>query len=138
MARTYRSTVHVRGYELDSFGHVNHAVYLNYMEHARWELLAEKGITLERMAEWKRWPIIAHVELDYLKPTHMGDELDIHSSVVSTGKTHFVVEQVILRGDTEVLRGKVTIVTINEKGRPAELTPEMRTIWMEDPEGSAD
>ena len=28
----------VRGYELDSYGHVNNAVYLNYFEQARWEI----------------------------------------------------------------------------------------------------
>lgn len=34
----------VRGYELDSFGHVNHAVYLNYMEQARWEIIKNTGL----------------------------------------------------------------------------------------------
>ena len=31
--------IEVRTSELDSFGHVNHAVYLNYFEHARFEAL---------------------------------------------------------------------------------------------------
>lgn len=34
----------VRGYELDSYGHVNHAVYLNYLEQARWELFRDLDI----------------------------------------------------------------------------------------------
>lgn len=38
----YRFTV--RGYELDSYGHVNNAVYLNYFEQARWEILRELGL----------------------------------------------------------------------------------------------
>ena len=31
----------VRGYELDSFGHVNNAVYLQYAEEAKWHFFAE-------------------------------------------------------------------------------------------------
>lgn len=34
----------VRGYELDSNGHLNRAVYLQYAEHARWECLRAAGI----------------------------------------------------------------------------------------------
>lgn len=30
-------SVQVRGYELDSFGHVNNAVYLQYAETAKWD-----------------------------------------------------------------------------------------------------
>ena len=41
---TFKYTFKVRGYELDSFGHVNHAVYLNYMEQARWEIVRELGL----------------------------------------------------------------------------------------------
>lgn len=33
----------VRGYELDSFNHVNNAVYLNYFEAARWKFLEDRN-----------------------------------------------------------------------------------------------
>ena len=36
----------VRGYELDSFGHVNNAVYLQYAEEAKWHFFSE-SITIE-------------------------------------------------------------------------------------------
>jgi acyl-CoA thioester hydrolase len=44
MTKTHTYDLTVRGYELDSFGHVNNAVYLNYCEQARWEILREKGL----------------------------------------------------------------------------------------------
>jgi hypothetical protein len=34
----------VRGYELDSDGHLNPATYFNYAEHARWECRQPAGI----------------------------------------------------------------------------------------------
>src|SRR6185437_16164438 len=72
MSKAYRTQLEVRGYELDSFGHVNHANYLNYFEHARWRMLQDEGITLEVLEKWKRWPVIAAIEVKYLKPTFMG------------------------------------------------------------------
>ena len=35
--------VEVRTYELDSYNHVNNAVYLNYLEHARMDFLKAIG-----------------------------------------------------------------------------------------------
>lgn len=42
-----RSICHltVRGYELDSFGHVNNAVYLQYAETAKWDFFRDIGLT---------------------------------------------------------------------------------------------
>lgn len=41
---TFSVDVTVRGYELDTQGHLNQAVYLQYAEHARWELLRAAGL----------------------------------------------------------------------------------------------
>ncbi|NIP79253.1 MAG: thioesterase, partial [Gemmatimonadetes bacterium] len=39
MSRPHCCTVQARSYELDGFGHVNYAVYLNYFEYARYRAL---------------------------------------------------------------------------------------------------
>ncbi len=41
---TYEYPITVRGYEIDSFGHVNNAVYLNYFEQARWDILMKMDL----------------------------------------------------------------------------------------------
>ena len=47
----------VRSPELDSFGHVNHAVFLNYFEHARFLALEEAGFAAPRVyvGSWSEW-----------------------------------------------------------------------------------
>ena len=45
MEDVFSVRVKVRGYELDTQGHLNWAEYLHYAEHARWEFLAAAGIT---------------------------------------------------------------------------------------------
>ena len=55
MKSTYYTVV--RGYELDSFGHLNNAVYLNYAEQAKWEFLNENKL-LETVQEYGLFPVI--------------------------------------------------------------------------------
>jgi YbgC/YbaW family acyl-CoA thioester hydrolase len=129
LAKTYHCALEVRGYELDSFGHVNHAVYVSYLEHARWKLLEEEEITLARFNEWKRWPVIAEAELSYLKPTFLGDRLDVRTRILDHGRTNFSFEQVIYRKETPVLKAKIRAVMIDERGRPSALPPEISRLW---------
>lgn len=127
--KTYVCELEVRGYELDRYEHVNHAVYLNYLEHARWKMLEQEGITLKRLAEWKRWPVVASIEARYLKPTFLGDLLRIETRIASHRRVGFEIEQKMFRGVEQVFTAKVGAVIVNEIGRPAEMPEEMSALW---------
>lgn len=124
----HRSILEVRGYELDSFGHVNHAVYVQYFEHARWKMLADHGITRESLDAVKRWPVIAEIEVRYLKPTYLGDSLEVRSHVSKKGRTHFEVTHEIFRADECVCSGRVQVVIVNANGRPDEMPDLMKKM----------
>lgn len=128
MSKTYHCSFDVRGYELDSFGHVNHATYISYLEHARWKLLEEEHFGFKEFEQTKRWPVIRHIDATYLKPTYLGEKLDVQTRLVASGRTDFIAHQTILRGDTPVLSAKVQIVMVNENGRPSELPPEVTRL----------
>jgi len=117
--------VEVRGYELDSYEHVNHAEYVRYLEHARWKYLEAHGVTLARLGEWKRWPVIAHLDVTYKKPAFMSDVLDIETEVVSGTLASFTIEQRILRQGVVILLAKIKAVIVNEHGRPADMPAEI-------------
>ncbi|OFZ54933.1 MAG: hypothetical protein A2428_00590 [Bdellovibrionales bacterium RIFOXYC1_FULL_54_43] len=134
MPKIYECGLIVRGYELDSFGHVNHAVYFNYLEHARWSLLEQEGITLKQLNDWNRWPVIAGVEAFYLKPTFMGERLLVKTQVLGQGRSAFVFDQTIERDGTPIFRAKLRSVIVNGKGRPTEPPPEIRRLWTTTPE----
>ena len=70
----FRVEIAVRGYEVDSFGHVNNAVYLNWLEHARWSLVGPVGVLPK---EPEVLPIVRHVELDFRHETRLGDVLSV-------------------------------------------------------------
>ncbi len=127
--KIWTTKIHVRGYELDSFGHVNHAVYISYLEHARWELLREEGVTLEKFQTWNRWPVIAALDVRYLRPAFLGDELVIKSHMTEGGRSRFTFEQAIYRGDDKIFTGTVHAVMVNEKGRPSPVPEELERLW---------
>jgi acyl-CoA thioester hydrolase len=125
----YRCTLEVRGYELDSFGHVNNSVYLNYLEHARWQMLKQEGITLEQIQKDKRWPVISAIEIKYLRPLFMGETFEVRSRVVEHSKARFLIEQLLYRGETAIAAAKVSCVFVDETGRPNELPESYSKFW---------
>lgn len=127
--KIYRTELEVRGYELDSFGHVNHANYLNYFEFGRWKLLADENITLADFRGWDRFPVIANVDVRYLRPVTMGDRLVVETKMVSHGRSSTVFEQRILKEASEVCTAKVRSVLVDGSGKPAEAPPELRERW---------
>ena len=69
--------VTVRVYELDSQGHVNGAVYLQYGEHARWECLKAAGITQAAMHAEGIAPVRLEETVRYHRELGAGDEVDV-------------------------------------------------------------
>lgn len=68
--------IRVRGYELDSFGHVNNAVYLQYAETAKWEYFNDTGL-LKELNKLKYFPVILENNVRYLHALHLMDTVQI-------------------------------------------------------------
>lgn len=123
------TTIGVRTSELDSFGHVNHAVYLNYFEHARFEALKEAGFTWSVLEE-REWAIfVVRLEIDYLAETKRDNELLIRTWADSFRRTSMVLVQEMARADARdevVARARVTAVWIGPGRRPIRVPDEVR------------
>src|SRR4051812_7498616 len=72
--------VRVRTYELDSFGHVNNAVYLNYLEEARSEFLRQIGLTFYDLAGNGVHLVIVEAQVKYISPARYGEEILIRGA----------------------------------------------------------
>ena len=75
---TYRLTV--RGYELDSFGHVNNSVYLQYAETALWNFFSSTGL-LSGIEEDGLFPVVLESTQRYLRELKLLDEVRIDSAL---------------------------------------------------------
>ena len=73
-------TLTVRGYELDSFGHVNNAVYLQYAEAALWNFLNVHGL-LDIIIGEGLFPVIMESKQRYIHELKMLDEVRIDTEV---------------------------------------------------------
>jgi len=133
------ATVKVRSYELDSFGHVNNAVYLQYLEFARCEYLEQAGLSFNDFDRWKRYPVVAHTSMDYRRAARFGDTLLIVGGIVEWGRLRWTMRyRVTLAGSGDVIMDAEQIfVFLDEKGRPVPPPEQFRMAFdaVESPTG---
>lgn len=121
----HRTELTVRGYENDVYGHVNNAVYLNYLEHARGEFLSAIGFDYGAVlaAGFGIW--VVRIEIDYLSSARRGDLLAIETWPVEKKLTNGTLKQRVLRGETVCAEAKVKWAFIDTAaGRPVRVPPE--------------
>ncbi|MEJ2539858.1 MAG: thioesterase family protein [Gemmatimonadota bacterium] len=125
----HRCPVSARSYELDAFGHLNHAVYLNYFEHARFETLAAKGLLAEEIRSRGEGVHVVRVEVDYLKEVRQGTSLEIHTGVVGFRHSSMTFHQSAVDArdpDLAYARAQVVAVWIGPNGRPMRIPGPVR------------
>ncbi|GAA2918783.1 MULTISPECIES: acyl-CoA thioesterase [Streptomycetaceae] len=98
---TFFVDVTVRGYELDTQGHLNQAVYLQYAEHARWELLRAAGLPQEKLLAGGVGPVQLEVTVKYLRELRAGDRVRVSCAFVhGSGRTFGVVQRIVKEDGT--------------------------------------
>lgn len=71
------TTHRVCAHELDALGHVNNAVYLEWLAQAVLDTLDGAGWPLDRLAGADSAPVLTRTDLEYREPARYGDRLDI-------------------------------------------------------------
>ena len=104
--------VRVRTYELDSFGHVNNAAYLNYLEEARSEFLRQMGLSFHDFARLGVQLVIIEAHLHYKHPARYGDEIEISATFRDVRSASAYIDYTL----TEIHSGRV-IATANDARR---------------------
>jgi acyl-CoA thioester hydrolase len=100
MAYDYK--ILIRESHLDTFGHVNNAVYLTLFEEARWEFITKNGYGLRRIQETKQGPVILDVTIKFLKELRLREEIVIRSETVNYNGKVGQIKQVMLKPDGAV------------------------------------
>ena len=89
----------MRSYELDSLGHVNHAVYHQYAEVARMSAFRAAGIDWDAIRERDVAPVLLSTTVNFRRELRGDDEIDLTCQVkFGTGKT-FELETEIVKAD---------------------------------------
>jgi acyl-CoA thioester hydrolase len=118
-----KCSLQVRTYECDSYGHVNNANYLNYLEFARYEFLKDVGFDYPALIRAGYGVYVARIEIDYKRPATVDDPLEIHSWPLKKGAVSGIIGQEIWRGEELLVSAKVTWALVDSRGVPTKVPP---------------
>lgn len=131
MTEPFSVRIAVRGYETDSQGHLNMSVYIQYAEHARWELFRAAGITQEALLGKGVGPVNLETNIKYLRELRAADEVDVTCELRFGGRKTFTVEQTIRKADGTVsaeLTSVAGILDLTERRMVADPRDYLRAL----------
>jgi acyl-CoA thioester hydrolase len=130
------TSIDVRFYELDPYGHVNHGVYLNYFEVARIELLDAIGFGLPRLRELGFHLLVVETHVKFRAPAVAGDRLIVHSRLGELKRASATWLQSIYRDEQLIATNEVRSAITDAHGRPikapADLTDALLALQADD------
>lgn len=122
--------IQVRFYELDPYGHVNHATYIQYFEAARVHWLDEMGHGLDRLQADGCNLVVTTVACRFVASAVLNDRLVIETGLVEHKRVQAQWAQVARRDDELIAAQRINFATVNAAGRPmrmpADLTEAMQ------------
>jgi acyl-CoA thioester hydrolase len=108
--------------DTDAGGIVYYANYLKFLERARTEALVTLGFNNKKIkVDFGSLIIVKSCNIEYKRPAHLEDELNIRSFVKSITKTSFFMNQFISRGEDIIVEAKVHLVFVNNEGKPTRI-----------------
>ena len=119
--------------DTDFSGLVYHANFLKFIERGRSDFIRLLGIhhhELEKGAGASGGEpavfVVRRMELDYLRPAHIDDVLEVVTSLDQLGGASMTLRQEVQRNGRVIFRAKVVIVLISKSGKPQRMGELMR------------
>ena len=113
-----RTPIKVRGYHIDLYGHVNNALYLEFLEEARWHFL-EQQVEIDYLMKSGLGMAVVNININFRRGAFMGEELEVLTEMVKVGnKSALIQQKIVLKGtDTLIADADVTFVVTDQKAQ---------------------
>jgi len=125
----------VQSYECDANGHVNNAVYLNYLESGRVAFLRAAGASFRALREQGFGLVVVRICIDYKREARMEDLLLVVTEPLKKRITGGIFSQKVFReeesGPVLVAEAEVTWVCVDGRGRPTRFPPVLDLSLLE-------
>ena len=122
---TFEYHTNVKGYELDSYNHVNNAVYLNYIEHARWEILKQFDL-IEYFHKNELFLVITEINIKYKREAKLFDELLIQTGIIEENPYMVFLHKIYnKKTNLMITQARVKSLLINKEKIPHDLPEEI-------------
>ena len=137
MPKEHVTNIVVRSYEVDIYGHVNHAVYLNYLEHARVQAMRETGKSFEDYIREQIFIVVVQANITYRAPATLGNELEVRTNIKKIGRTSVVLQQDIinLSRHQDCVLTELTFVFLDQSQKPIAVPVQFlqQLSWQDQP-----
>lgn len=88
---------------LDTFGHVNNAVYLSLYEEARWDFITKGGFGLKDIQERGQGPVVLELNIKFTSELKNREDIIIKSNVLGMKNALVMeMEQTMIKSDGTV------------------------------------
>lgn len=105
----------VRGYELDSFNHVNNAVYLSYLESARWDFFHKSG-AMDIMKNFDLYPVVLESKIRYIHELKLFDTATVITEWLCKDDIIENKHRIIIKGSGELsAKAKCKIALVSKE-----------------------
>jgi acyl-CoA thioester hydrolase len=107
--------------DTDVAGVVYHSNYLKFMERARSEWLLFLDDNRNIMHEQNAFFTVVHVQLDFIRPARLYDELQVVTKIIDMTYASMVLEQIVKSAaDTDLIfcQGTVKLACVNRAMKP--------------------
>ncbi len=121
--------------DTDAGGIMYHGRYVNWCERARGEYIRDLGLSFSEIVEKDGMMfVVRHIEMHYFKPAKLDQLLRIESGVKEMKNSSFIMNQSIFCQDYMLFSMTVTIVGVDEAGKPIRIPERIRNIMIKDQE----
>ena len=106
-------------HDTDCGGVVYYANYLKYMEEARTEYLAERGVFIKDLVKEGIYFVVARQEIDYKAPAFYGDCLDIGAKISGVSAVKIEYDHEVKNQSGQVIcLARTTLVCVDNNIKP--------------------
>ena len=120
--------------DVDSYRHVNNAVYLTWLERCAWAHSAAVGLPESVCLELGRGMAVHRLALDFLAPAHAGDRLEVANWITRCDGRVRATRRFQIRRPADratLLRGTIDYACLNlATGRPVRMPEEFAARYL--------
>ena len=126
---THEFSLRVPYADTDQMGMVYYANYLKFLEEARTEYLAERGISVKELSQHGTLFVVARQEIDYKFPAFYGDSLQINTKIGNIGGVRIEFQYEIKNQNGQIIsKAKTILVCVDKDLKPKAIPEEVRKL----------
>jgi acyl-CoA thioester hydrolase len=115
--------------DTDFSGRVYHARYLHFLERGRSDYLRLLGVHHRELADEGLAFVVRRMELDFLAPAVIDDELTIVTRPKQIGNASIVLDQSIRCEGRRLVAAEVKVALVDRAGKPARMPAEVKAAF---------